>query len=143
MATNRFYRIVLGDPDSRTALWFERTYGDLSDKEIEDIHFGKSPPPDEYCIHVMSGRNKSDGVGSTGIFQFVSDRVIKCLLDIKATGWTSYPVKVVRKNGDLRTGYNLFAVSVRWGVLDAINAITQPSQLRPDSKKNYYEEVWV
>jgi hypothetical protein len=134
MYKSRFYEILIGDPDSRSALWLENIYLQLSKEEIDEIHYGRLTPPQDVCLHVMSGRKKSDGVGSDRKLKLVSDRVIECLSKIKATGWASYPVKVVRKNGDLLTGYNIFAITHKYGFLDATNAIEKPWQLRPDSK---------
>ena len=107
----------MGAAGERTALHV--TPRDDVDDPIA-IYRGESRPQRPIVFDFMKGASGSIArdLVSTGLtpLLLISNRVVELLRDF--TGWTTYPVELYGKNGELIPGYNGLAVTGRCGPID-------------------------
>ena len=69
--------------------------------------------------HAMGGGQPKDVIWTSAYYPFiVSERVINILRMKEFTGWTTYPVEVYSKSGELVEGYYGFGIHGRCGPID-------------------------
>jgi len=85
-----------------------------------EITRGEAPPPARYLLKwAMGGARPSDFILPCAVAPIVvSGRVVSLLEEHACTGWGSYPVSVVDKNGKRCKGYRGLIVRGRCGPVD-------------------------
>jgi hypothetical protein len=74
--------------------------------------------------HCMGGQVPKDliGTGWGGGHFILSDRVVEALRAGKFTGWSTYPVRIIGKDGDEIPGYHGLAITGRCGPIDDLKS---------------------
>ncbi|MFQ5423999.1 MAG: hypothetical protein ACE5F9_08465 [Phycisphaerae bacterium] len=117
-----------------------------NDEDIEDVSalYRARVRPDKPLVFEFfkgaSGSTAHDFV-STGFaaLLLVSNRVVKVLAGF--TGWTTYPVEVYGKNGELIAGYHGLAVTGRCGPID--DARSRPAIQPPAVPAGRPRPIWI
>lgn len=111
---NHIYRI--GMAFKSEALNFEAV------QEIEDpekLLRGEIRPGAPIAFRPTSGTRPQDLMGEThAMLKLVSERLIDTLLDERATGWSTFPVRLYGTEGNELLGYAGLAVTGRAGPID-------------------------
>jgi hypothetical protein len=123
---NRIY--LLADPMSDIhfrADFAKRAHDLLAAGVYEMFHFSgynRHPPPAETPrLYHGSGRAQPSDIvwPMAGMPPFISDRIVDLLTEHNVSGWSSFPVEIVDRNGDLhQTHHRLMITATPCGPVD-------------------------
>ena len=101
---------------------------------------GEQRPSATLTFKRSSGTNAEDLIGTElPPLRLVSSRTINLLRRERASGWDSYPVRILGKGGEALNGYELLVVTGRSGPIDNSKSV-KVWKIPPPSGKPH--EVW-
>lgn len=107
---------ALGNAFKRGALHFEPQVAGL---DFHEILLAVSAPMSALELRRESGRHAQDFMATTfGEIVVVSEHVVQTLRDIRATGWSTYPVTLRVSKLDTLPGYRGLSVTGHAGPID-------------------------
>ncbi len=115
---------------------------DLKDIEPEDLLLGKEVPANPIFCDYHSCSRPMDLIATTWAILFLfSEKVIKTLQGIGATGWSTFPVKVIGKNRKPVSGYYGLSVTGRSGPISLSDEdiVTLPPPVEGGRESQWYK----
>lgn len=93
-------------------------YAEMDDEVLREYHRGQRRPVKPLRLEWAEGAHLMDLTGTTAVLpEVVSQRFVDVLRDNGVTGWSTFPIELHGKGGDLIEGYFGLAVTGRCGVL--------------------------
>lgn len=108
----------IGEGFKRTAVRVDLRHDDAFPDDVA-VTRAEVVPADPIQLIVDEGKKQFDLIGATlAIPKIVSGRFIEILNDNNFTGWSTYPVEILQKDGSRIEGYVGLAVLGRCGPID-------------------------
>ena len=92
-----------------------------------------SPDPEPPMIRYNAGPNRPKDCfwASLTVGPIISDRVVALLREHDVTGWTTYPVRVISRSGEVVSGYQGLLPTSRCGQIDFTKGTPVPASHNP------------
>jgi hypothetical protein len=110
----------------------------------EDLLVGRAKPTTSVSFRQDSGKRPLDLIGTTsGATRLASDSFVSALKACGASGWTTFPVKLIARSGLEISGYHGLTVTGRAGPLDGTGTrIVKIPPRTPGGVETYEERGW-
>jgi len=93
-------------------------YAEMEDEILREHHRGQRRPVRPLRLEWAEGSCLMDFTGTTAVLpNVVSQRLVDVLRENGVTGWSTFPIELYGKNGELIEGYHGLAVTGRCGAL--------------------------
>jgi hypothetical protein len=116
-------------------------YGEMGREELREYHRGQRHPIRPLRLEWAEGSRLMDYTGTTATLpEVVSQRFVDVLRENGVTGWSTFPIELHGKSGELIEGYHGLAVTGRCGPLQLDRSL---SMIRPAKSGRGTVEVKV